>query len=542
LSRGFQIAALALVLGAGVLLLAHPIDLTIADLGRHLKNGEIILSEHRVPGTNLYSYTYPDFPFVNHHWGSGVLFYLVERAAGFVGLHAFFIALTLVTFLLGFLLGSSSSSFATAAFVSLPLIPVLATRPEIRPEAFSYLLATLFLCILGRDAEREGRGASSGVPEGAPPRGRALLLLPALEVLWVNLHIYFFLGPFLIGLFLIEALVRARREGASRAAGGAAPRWSRPRRLGIALVATSAAALINPAGLRGALYPLAIFGNYGQVVFENQPLLWVEANFSFPAGLYFKIGFALLVVSWAYAAWARKGRVSIALLLLSVFISALGWQAIRNFGLFAFLALPITSANLAGAATSARKAMAGRLTSAPRRSPSFLFAALLLWGTLLVLARPSFWEGRGPVRLGLQRGTPDAARFFTERGLAGPIFNNYDIGAYLIYYLYPRERVFVDNRPEAYPGAFFTDTYARIQEGEEGWRHALREYRFESLVVTRRTFSVPARAFLEARARDPLWAAVYADSRIVIFVRRDGPYGEVVRDYEVCLAEFPRGR
>lgn len=53
------------------------INLTTADLGRHLKNGEMVLNgEWGILTTNFYSYTEPGFPVVNHHWGGGSNFLL----------------------------------------------------------------------------------------------------------------------------------------------------------------------------------------------------------------------------------------------------------------------------------------------------------------------------------------------------------------------------------------------------------------------------------------------------------------------------------
>jgi len=54
--------------------------------------------------------------------------------------------------------------------------------------------------------------------------------------------------------------------------------------------------------------------------------------------------------------------------------------------------------------------------------------------------------------------------FFKENNLQGPIFNNYDIGGYLIFNLFPQEKVFVDNRPETYSSEFFQEDYIPMQE------------------------------------------------------------------------------
>lgn len=71
--------------------LARKTDLTTQDIGRHLKNGEqVFAAGSAVLKTNFYSYTHPEFSVINHHWGSGLIFYGIERVAGFSGLALFF--------------------------------------------------------------------------------------------------------------------------------------------------------------------------------------------------------------------------------------------------------------------------------------------------------------------------------------------------------------------------------------------------------------------------------------------------------------------
>ena len=75
-----QIAVLILLMSWYGLFFMEKIDLTTSDLGRHIKNGEMILDgQFGVLNTNFYSYTEPDYEFTNHHWGSGVIFYLFGK-------------------------------------------------------------------------------------------------------------------------------------------------------------------------------------------------------------------------------------------------------------------------------------------------------------------------------------------------------------------------------------------------------------------------------------------------------------------------------
>src|SRR5258708_25646989 len=95
----------ALIVAVYALTSAETIGLTRGgiDLGRHLRNGELILSpveSARVLHTNFYSYTQPELAFVNHHWLSGVILYKVWKLGGFAGLNAFYILTGAIAFAL----------------------------------------------------------------------------------------------------------------------------------------------------------------------------------------------------------------------------------------------------------------------------------------------------------------------------------------------------------------------------------------------------------------------------------------------------------
>jgi hypothetical protein len=110
------------------LFLAKKVDLTTADLGRHLENGKIIFSEgfsSKVLTTNFYSYTLTEDPFVNHHWLSGVVFYLVYKIAGFVGLSWFYILLGCATLWLFFDIARKKSNLFIASVITIALIPLI---------------------------------------------------------------------------------------------------------------------------------------------------------------------------------------------------------------------------------------------------------------------------------------------------------------------------------------------------------------------------------------------------------------------------------
>ena len=127
--------SIVLILSFYALLLAQPINLATSDLGRHLKNGEIILqqglsalSPDSVLNSNFYSYTQPNYPFINHHWLSGVVFFEIHKLAGFAGLSLFYIFLSLLAFIIFFTIAKLQSGFKSAMLSSLILIPLIAQR------------------------------------------------------------------------------------------------------------------------------------------------------------------------------------------------------------------------------------------------------------------------------------------------------------------------------------------------------------------------------------------------------------------------------
>lgn len=502
----------AVIFGLLAAILANGISFTTVDLGRHLKNGEVILATRHVPQTNLFSYTYPDYPFVNHHWGTGVIFYAIFKAGGFLGLHLFSIAVRLLAFGLVFWLAWRFAGFGRATFLGLIFVMFASNRTELRPELFSYLFVAAYFFLLWNF--REGKVS-----------GKWLALIPVMQLLWVNLHLYFFLGFIVVGAFFLEFLFGAikRAPGASRKLGA----------LSAVLVLMAAASLGNPAGLKGALYPARILENRGAEVSEERSLAAVQKALNFPVAFYFKLGNAVLLASWIYLLARKPGfrgpNFSVAALLLSLFFAAFGWTQARNLAFLGYVGFPIAAFNFRGV---------GNLAGPKKTSLQALwgFLALLL---LLFLAKPKFWKAVLPFDLGLKPGVESAAEFLKRERIAGPIFNDYDIGSYLIYHLYPRERVFVDNRPEAYPPQFYAEEYKPMQENEAKWRAADERFGFNAIAFNVRNQTTWGQNFLRKRLYDDRWAPVYADKFIIVFLKRSPENGLLISRYEIAPDQIP---
>src|SRR3989338_6721781 len=138
-SRHLPIAAIVGIISIAAVygvFLAQKINLVTADLGRHIKNGEIMLAHHSLVATNLYSYTNPDYPLVNHHWLTGGIFFIIEKLGGFPLLSLVYIGISIATLIFFLSLAWRSSRFEIALLTSLITLPLLSTRVEVRPEVF----------------------------------------------------------------------------------------------------------------------------------------------------------------------------------------------------------------------------------------------------------------------------------------------------------------------------------------------------------------------------------------------------------------------
>lgn len=497
-----------------ILIFSQQVEFTASDLGRHLANGREIWRHPELLFKNFYSFTAPDFPFVNHHWLSGLIYYRLYLWGGFAALSAANIALGLGTFLLAFRLARRRLGFAGAAWLSLPAILLLSERVEVRPEIFSYFFVFLVWTVI--DSVRAGGNR------------RWLFALPPIFILWANLHIYFFAG---LALLLFSAGDRFL-DGWLDSSGA----W--PRRLRgaakqarmwlLALAGAAGATLINPNTWRGLLYPFTILREYGYEIAENKsPFFMEKISLNANYGL-FRALLLLLVVSWIMRI-GRGRRPDWFELAVSLFFSGLAIFAVRNLALFGLAAWVVAAANLSRSALFAApfyQKLADHWQRFDQKQHFHLIALPLVIAALLTylsLAAPDgrnfFKQERG---WGAVPNSLAAIDFYRSEKLSGPIFNNYDIGSALIFWLAPEEKVFVDNRPEAYPAEFFRRAYKPMQEEASAWQEAQGQYGFKTIFFSHTDSTPWARQFLRRILHDANWRLVYLDHYALILVEQEG--------------------
>ncbi|MSU75393.1 MAG: hypothetical protein EXS55_02690 [Candidatus Magasanikbacteria bacterium] len=510
--HAWQGLAIFALLAWYIFFLAHPIFLTPADIGRHITNGRLLVTTSLAEWgpllhTNFYSYTFSEAPFINHHWGSGLIFYAIWKIGGFVGISILGLILNIIAFLLSFDLARRLGGWRLATLLGFLVIPLLAERAEVRPELFSYIFILLFVWLI------------MGVRDGRLKKN-TLYILPIIELLWVNLHIYFFLGFVVVGAFWIETFLR---------------REHREKRgllttVGLLMVLGGA---INPALLRGFFYPFQIFNNYGLPVSENQSVATVLAQ---QPGDRSTLLFILLLGSFlvAVAGTFLKKRAGFlyALAIITGVFGLLGWLLVRNLALFTLIAFPTIVGLTALWRDPPKNAV---LPSAVRR--------WLMAGGLAIFFTIVFYWPRWPTLLstrglGLLTGMGDAAAFINNHNIQGPLFNDFDSGSYVIFYLYPRVQPFVDNRAEAYPASFFKNTYVPMHVDNVVWLATENQYHFNAILYSFDDHAPYALPFILERLLDPAWAPVYTDKFSIIFLKRNEQNATLIKQFEIPKDKF----
>lgn len=492
----------------------HEINLMTADLGRHIANGYWFLNptaRNSVLSSSFYSFTQPTFPFINHHWGSGLIFYLVYLFSGWSGLSLF--NLLLVGGAL-FILTRAQSVLASEpgntalrqkdAMALLPAgllaIPLLASRTEIRPESFSYLFCSIFYIIL---LHWKNKRITSGW----------LYLLPPLIALWINIHIYFVFGFLLLLAFMLEALLLKETQTLIKLL----------KLSGVCIATLVLGALFNPIGIKLLLAPFNIFTNYGYMIVENQSLLFLlKRGIQVPYIISFVVAAGILLAGGVrlfkhkYPGYRQFLHALLIVPILLIFAT----MGIRYIALFGFLTLPFLSMTISRAWKSQKN-----ITTISFISISFFIFNIY----------PELSQTFG---IGLRPGNLTSARFFKTNKVKGPLFNNYDIGSYLIYSLFPEEKVFVDNRPEAYSTEFLQNTYIKMQEDPAVWEKENQRFHFNAIFFNWRDQTPWAQTFLIQRIDDPMWAPVFVDDLALILLRRNEENQAIISRFEIPKTAF----
>jgi tetratricopeptide (TPR) repeat protein len=438
-------------------------NLTDIDYFFHTKAGEYIVTHKTVPQNDIFSFSKAGEPWTNHEWFYQILIYLLYKNWGING---FFFLLTVVFCLSFFIL--TIFTLKTEWMFGFPLIfyglHIAFGRFSLRPDNFSFLFFILFL---------------------APfvfKKRWLLFFLPLIQIFWVNIHGFFFLGPAVLLLYIL--LAKTKKEEIDN---------NFYNTVKIIFLLTLFACFINPQPLATIKYPFKILkdiasGNqkifYRYIQELGSPLSDLSAN---------RLLFGLLIFAFICLGFFRK--LNLFYVGLAVALAAFCLNSLRNMYFFIPVAIVIF--------VDRYQYIKDYLLKAIFKETGFNLVRLFFVVLAIIFSVSMVQQIRGLSRRGVAmitenkkiesehsffnidpyKNPKDMLMFIQKHKLPERMFNTFNIGAHLIFNFFPQRKVFIDGRAEFYGPDFFS-RYLKIIEGNESaLKYAIKKYDLDGFIL-----------------------------------------------------------
>lgn len=251
-----------------------------------------------------------------------------------------------------------------------------------------------------------------------------------------------------------------------------------------------------------------VFQNYGVVITENQTIFALQkTGFVNPDFLFYYL--SILIIISVFYAGILKRSITLKNTILVIMGAILATINIRSFPYLFILALPYT---LLLIQYNKHDAWSKSL---------ILLTFILLIGESIMYLNGKYYEltykPYAP-KLEFTQDAKPAMDFVIKNNLPDPIFNNFDIGSYILYRGYPEYKIFIDGRPEAYPASFITNTYLPMHEDYNKFLEINKKHQFKTIIFSITDQNPRTINFFNELLRDKKWKLVYLDYYMIVFV------------------------
>ena len=469
-----------------------------SDTWWHLRSGQYIVENQAIPTTDPFSHTRNGELWIDHGWLAQLFWYGLYALGNWAAVG---LALaTLVTIAFWFTWKQIEGNLFVAAFAMILGAIVSSVVWAARPQMISFVLAAIVAYLLNRFKRNNGK---------------LLPWIPLVMLLWANVH-----GGFAIGFMLMVAyLVGEAVNNITGHKDDPVVGWSSLRYLIMVIVISLAIVVINPHTWRMWLYPFQTVGISALRDFIQE---WQSPNFHLPYVQPFAL-MLLLVVAGLARANRQADWTDLALVAMWTLWALF---AARNIAIFGLIVTPILAryADLAWT----KQWQAWGYTHIPFSSPQHLnpkFGTrnpklILNWVLLNLVIIAALVKIYIPLTPSAnlkaeQSALPyDAVEFIRANQPAGPIFNSYNWGGYLIFKLSSQYPVYIDGRTDLYDDAFIR-RYLNVMVAGDDWQQTLSDDGINLVLIE--SDSILAK-FL--RLQNDGWQELYRDEMAVIYSRR----------------------
>ena len=476
-----------------------------AGTGWHIRNGQLMLQTRSITRVDPFSASISGHPWYAWEWLYDIFIASIHHWMGLNGVVFITAAIMAATFVLVFRLAIRRGGSLPIVLSMLVLsLGSSAVHFLSRPHVLSWLFTVVWFELLDSTAESNSES-------------HRIFFLPALMLLWVNVHGGFVFGFGLLAAYIfgagIEYIIRSGQRYEIR---------MRLKRLSLVSLLSLLASLVNPYGYKLHLH---IYHYLSDKFLMNQVSEFRSPDFHGAAQQCFA---ALLLITIVTLASVRRQQPARLLVILLAAYS--GLYASRNLPVSSILLTLIVAPMLSEtfAAGAGNGAISRWLRSGISHMQSFSarmetveldfrghvwlvvafvvgVAACMNGGRIgsAQLLNAYFDDKRFPV---------EATQVIIQRDIRESIFCPDIWGGYLIYKLYPRTKVLVDDRHDLYGDQFFKD-YLKVIYVQPKWSKILDERHVDWIIVQKNS---SLETILELTRG---WKLIHADSTAVLFHR-----------------------
>ncbi|MBF0531710.1 MAG: hypothetical protein HQL23_01275 [Candidatus Omnitrophica bacterium] len=517
----FFAALLAALVLLGAVIFAANLEIKDPDIWLHLASGQYILQHGQIPQIDIFSCTRAGAPWNNHEWLFQILVYTVYQHGGIAGLTNLLVVLVGFIFVILYGLGSAARKSLFQFLFLFLLLGSFEHRMVLRPDIFSLIFFVLDIALLNRGGSRTGTAA-------------ALLFI---QILWVNTHGFFILGPALILIYGAGEFLKRRPNLPAFFQNAQKMPEELYRFLPALFLSLSLACFINPGFIQGAIYPFKILFSlstdsriFFKSIVELAPPITFANLFSldyFPEYRYMiLLSFGSLIVN------RRKTDITVWLFWLLFFLFSL--TALRNMLFFAIAAYFVFLANLPEDFSDDNR----------KFLPWSLAGKALIVGWILTSVQQSFDRGYfdfdrmqrkseyGGIAL---RDFPyQAVDFLANNHISGNFMNDFNSGSYLVGRTSPLIKVFIDGRTELYGSKIYQD-FETIWKGDAKlFEEYEKKFQITGAFLNYVHTPIPP-GFIAYFIHHPQWRLVYFDYDAAIFLKDTPQNKKWIKAFQIDL-------
>jgi hypothetical protein len=471
------------------------------DTGWHIRTGEYILTHGSVPQTDLYSYSRPNAPWFAWEWLTDV-FYAILHArfglAGIIAISGVIICLT-ATVLLRQMLWSGANAMI-ALVLTLLFVGAGSIHYHARPHLFTLLFFTAFVWTIARDR--------------ISPTKWLWALIPVM-VLWTNMH-----GGFLAAV-AYAGLITAGTAAQCLFAGDR--NWRVPARYAMLTTACLAASVINPYGIRLHQH----VADYLRSDFiRNLVQEFQSPSFRSESAMQYEV----VLISGLLISGLLLSRRRFPEAFTVIYFGHMSLASARHVPLYVIVAAPIVALELTRLwaeyiSPRSRKSLAGILDQVSMDFGAG-FDRVTLWCAVGVAAVLFLTPAQNWPRDFVQNFPTKMVERHGDLIARSRVLSTDQWGDYLIYHLYPRQRVFIDGRSDFYGEALGND-YLALMSPDHRWSTLLDRHGFDLILIP---LKWPLSEILKL---SPSWTVIADDGDAILFRRVAG--GEATKSQAAGL-------